>query len=305
MQEHVSSEFSSVVPTAEEVPIIEYSALEIDYTKKLGSGGYSDVFKGMWGPIPVAIKKIKTSEAYLRKEATTHYALKHQNIVVLYGISLGLDQLLMIMPQISMSLQDLLRSNLPLSRLQIYTIAEGFVEGVRYLHKQHIIHRDLKTANVLIDVNQEFHPYITDFGLSEAENEFENPPPQTLVRAREVVGSPAWMAPELFKLLPGTVLSDIYSIGMVLWSMLTRKTPFEGANRQDIIKRVRHGDREKFPPEIEKKDSKLIRKCWCQNPEKRPQETAIIVRKLGLFKAQELITLEQHAGTEPRPPGSG
>lgn len=304
MQEHVSFESSADVQASEDVPIIEYSTLEIDYTNKLGSGAYSDVFKGMWGSIPVAIKKIKTSETHLRKEAKTHYALKHQNIIVLYGISLGLDQLLMIMPQISMSLRDLLQSNLPLSRLQIYTIAECFVEGVRYLHKQRIVHRDLKTANVLIDVN--LHPYITDFGLSEVENELENPPPQTHAGAREVFGSPAWMAPELFKLLPGTVLSDIYSIGVVLWSMLTRKIPFEDVSRQDIIRRVRRGEREIIPPEVEKKDSKLIRKCWRQNPEKRPQEAAIIVRKLGLFKAQEaeLIT-EQQVPTESRPSGSG
>lgn len=271
---------------SENVHIIDYSTLQIDYSHRLGFGAYSEVFPGKLGSFAIAIKKLKTSETELRKEASIHYSLKHPNIVSLYGISLGPEQYLMIMPQLSMSLTDLLLGSTPLSRWQVYNLLEGIVAGIRYLHAHQLIHRDLKTSNILIDVTQGFHPLIADFGLSQWINDRKNPPVQVFEAKPQVTGAPAWMAPELFRLLPCTFLSDIYSIGVILWAMLHRKMPFAEVDRQDIIRMVRRGEREEIKPELAREAAKLIRHCWRQNPQKR-LPLNVIAKKIGFFKLQE------------------
>ena len=194
---------------------------------------------------------------------------------------------------ISISLEDLLHSDAPLSREQIYTIDQGFVEGVSYLHRNGIIHRDLRSANILIDVDHHCHPYISDFGLSEIKAEDDNPRARTSKGSRVIIGSPAWMAPELFKNWPCSKQSDFYSIGVILWETITRRYPFEGIDRQEIIKKVWKGEREKIPNNVPKHYAKLIQQCWQQAPEQRPKDAIYIARALRLFKLHLAKETEQ------------
>jgi|GEM_PF-3783395 len=263
------------------VPIIEPSDLEIDDSIQLGEGGYGRVFKGTWGTKNVAIKRSKTlvsteqSLKDLQEEARKHYALTHPNIVILYGVSWGPEHYCMVMARMSCSLRDILSSSTPLSLNHIRRIARGTIEGICYLHANGIIHRDLTSYNILIDGKA--HPCITDFGLSKMQSEVAQQTSVVTAGSFVVQGSPRWMAPEIMKNLPCSTLSDIYSFGVILWELFARKLPFSDADNQEIIRRVRRGEREPIPEETPVTYAKLIRGCGQQNPTKRPQTAQLLV----------------------------
>ncbi|MGV3740131.1 MAG: serine/threonine kinase, partial [Gammaproteobacteria bacterium] len=294
------SQESLLTPIDAAVPTIPLSAIKIDYATRLGSGGYADVFKGTWGATDVAVKKFQTTVlgektlSSFQNEAKRHYAFKHPNVVMLYGITFSPDQYFMIMAKMSCSLRDLLLGNIPLTNLQKYSIAFGSAEGICYLHENGTIHRDLKSGNILIDIDKGFHPQIADFGISEIKSEIENQKSLAGTTSQVVTGSPRWMAPELFKNWPCTVQTDIYAFGVVLWEILTRKTPFADANNYEVIRRVKRGEREIIPEKSPVAYVNLLQGCWQQDPTKRPQEIRLIANALRLFKVQQTTREELH-----------
>ncbi|MBP6918848.1 MAG: protein kinase [Legionellaceae bacterium] len=281
--------------TPDGVEIIPSSEIRVDLSTPLGSGGYGTVYKGSFGASAVAIKKLHTQGmtekalASFREEAKKHHSFRHPNIVILYGICFGPGQYYMVMAQMSCSLRDLLLDDTPLSLLQRYEIANGIIDGIIYLHAKGVIHRDLKSSNILIDIDKGYHPYLADFGLSEVKpkTDAENP-----LRSNSspgvVVGSLRWMAPELFKNWPCSVLTDIFAYGVVLWEIITNQLPFPNASNQEVIALIRDGQREAIPPrKAPQAYRNLIQGCWQQDPEKRPQQAKPIANTLRLFKAQE------------------
>ena len=273
------------------VPIIEPSDLEIDDSIQLGEGGYGRVFKGTWGTKNVAIKRSKTlvsteqSLKDLQEEARKHYALTHPNIVILYGVSWGPEHYCMVMARMSCSLRDILSSNTPLSLNHIRRIARGTIEGICYLHANGIIHRDLTSYNILIDGKA--HPCITDFGLSKMQSEVAQQTSVVTAGSFVVQGSPRWMAPEIMKNLPCSTLTDIYSFGVILWELFARQIPFPDADNQDIIRRVRRGEREPIPEETPETYAQIIRACEQQNPIKRPQTARLLASVFRRLKPRE------------------
>ena len=283
------------------IPTIPLSEIKIDYATRLGSGGYADVFKGTWGGTEVAIKKLQTdvlAEKTLisfQNEAKKHADFRHPNIVILYGIALGPNQYFMIMAKMSCSLRDLLLNATPLTMVQKYVIAQGIAEGLCYLHSNGVIHRDLKSGNILIDVEKNYLPYISDFGLSEIKSDIENQKSSADSRKQTITGSPRWMAPELFKNWPCTVQTDVYAFGVVLWEILTKETPFgTTASTRDIAARVRRGERPVIPEGSPVAFVNLMKGCWQQNPKKRPAEFRLIADTLRLFKLQQSKRDELH-----------
>lgn len=278
--------------TSHLVAIIHRSSITIDYTQQLGFGGYGAVYKGTWGATDVAIKKLHATQLTTKSidsfqaEAQNHYSFKHPNIVTLYGIVLGPEQYFMVMAQMSCSLRDILLNDTPLSRMQIYAIAHGIIEGIGYLHDHGVIHRDLKSGNVLIDITKGFQPCITDFGLSEVKTEISNK--NLRKEKQEVVGSLRWMAPEIFMNLPCSVLTDIYAFGVILWEFFSKpKLPFQEISNQIVKAKVRNGEREIIPANTPISAANLIQGCWQQDPTKRPQQARLIAGALRLFKMQE------------------
>lgn len=149
-----------------------------------------------------------------------------------------------------------------LSGDQKNTIAIGIAAGMSYLHKLSIIHRDLKTANILIDNN--FYPKISDFHLSLFVETSDNLP------QKNIVGTPAYMAPELFEVGTYSNKVDVYSFAIILWEMETGLVPFKGLNTEGLKEMLRKEERLTIPPRAPQPLKKLIQMCWHQNPEKRP-----------------------------------
>ncbi|KAK8882697.1 hypothetical protein M9Y10_045339 [Tritrichomonas musculus] len=147
-------------------------------------------------------------------------------------------------------------------------IAMGIAAGMSRLHEQNIIHRDLKSQNVLMDEN--LLPKVCDFGVSRIMASYENEP------VTQKVGTPAWMAPEFFGPSEYSNKVDVYSYALILWELETGKTPFRGLRPPQIMDIVynRH-ERPPIPPQTSHSLKKLIQLCWSQKPSDRPSFATI------------------------------
>lgn len=144
----------------------------------------------------------------------------------------------------------------------ILQICRDISQGLRYLHasKPAILHGDLKAKNILIDGR--FRAKVCDFGLSNK-------------KRNSLSGTPFWMAPEYLKgKTEYTCACDIYSIGMVLYEIYARKTPYHGENPRNVLRSIcnpRKNRRPAIPPSMPPKIVDLVKKCWSIDPCFRPE----------------------------------
>src|SRR5579859_4223510 len=196
---------------------------------KLGEGGIATVYRAEQLNIQreVAIKVLKTQDAQgdflhrLEREAATIARLSHPHIVKLfdYGQENGITYLVMELIT-GGSLADLIRTG-PLSPFEANRILQQLASALDYAHREGVIHRDLKPHNVLMDTNG--NALLTDFGLARLVQSTS-----ILTHSGTVVGTPAYMSPEQWT---GGIIdarTDIYSLGVILFEMLTGRVPFSG-----------------------------------------------------------------------------
>lgn len=147
-------------------------------------------------------------------------------------------------------------------------ILTGIARGMMYLHEHFIIHRDLKSANVLLDQN--YHPYISDFGLSKM---FD--PKESKQQSKSNIGTIPYMAPEVISFDYFNTKADVYAYAIIMYEVLTGQPPYpeylEGKmNAYTILNRVLNGNRPKIPDNISKQYQHLIERCWAEDPDSRP-----------------------------------
>ncbi|KAM8972049.1 interleukin-1 receptor-associated kinase 4 [Pelodytes ibericus] len=198
---------------------------------KLGEGGFGIVFQGKLRGRMVAVKKLtavldasfQELEIQFDQEIQAMANCKNENLVELLGYSHDCEHyclVYMYMPNGSL-LDRLacLNDTPPLSWQMRCNIAYGTANGIKYLHENNHIHRDIKSANILLD--DTFVPKISDFGLSRGTNKLK----QT-VMTEKIVGTTAYMAPEALR---GeiTIKSDIFSFGVVLLEIITGLAPVD------------------------------------------------------------------------------
>uniref|UniRef100_A0A8D1GUD2 Interleukin-1 receptor-associated kinase 4 n=1 Tax=Sus scrofa TaxID=9823 RepID=A0A8D1GUD2_PIG len=181
---------------------------------KMGEGGFGVVYKGYVNNRAVAVVDISTEELKQQfdQEIKVLAKCQHENLVELLGFSSDGDDLCLVYVYMSNgSLLDRLScldDTPPLSWYMRCKIAQGAANGLSFLHENHHIHRDIKSANILLD--EDFTAKISDFGLARASEKFA----QTVMTSR-IVGTTAYMAPEALR---GEITpkSDIYSFGVLL-----------------------------------------------------------------------------------------
>jgi len=142
-------------------------------------------------------------------------------------------------------------------------VLDGTCKGLLYLHSNTpspIIHRDLKSANILLD--DSFNVKICDFGLARL-RDFS-------VQMTANVGTVQWMAPEVLLGKNYAESADIYSLGMIAWELLTAKCPFESMAQMEIAIQVTQNMlRPVIPAYCSDKQVTMLQQCWAADPEQR------------------------------------
>jgi serine/threonine protein kinase len=145
--------------------------------------------------------------------------------------------------------------------------------GINYLHSLHpvIVHRDLKPSNLLVDEN--WNVKVADFGFARIKEENA-----TMTKC----GTPCWTAPEVLRGEKYDEKADIYSFGIIMWEVLTRRQPYAGRNFMGVSLDVLEGRRPQLPNDCPHHFAKIMKKCWHANANTRPVMEDI----LAYFDAQ-------------------
>ncbi|KAF9971665.1 hypothetical protein BGZ73_005296 [Actinomortierella ambigua] len=263
-------------------------------TSEVGAGAYGSVYYGRWASRRVAIKKFNVNRnqtqqlSAIQKEVDLLERLRCRHIIQFYGTAYHEDKLVLVMDYADGgSLEDVINGRTldwP-TKTRIYQEIAG---GLAYIHHENILHRDLKSANVLLTKHLEVK--LADFGLALVKStSSSNSAADTLK------GTLRWMAPELFAKKPQySTKSDMYALGMVMWEMAANSTkPFvDQLDNFTVVALVRDGEREELPEDTPPAYRALVERCWDQDPSKRPT-------------ADEMIDDEPVVARAPSQAGSG
>jgi serine/threonine protein kinase len=205
---------------------------------KLGEGGAGEVHLAVDTVLgrTVAIKRLRPELAArpqlmerFRGEAQTLATLNHPNIATLYGLEWDGDAPVMVMEHVDgVSLAALVRRLGPLTLEQTLSIFDQALEGMAYIHRQGIVHRDIKGSNLLIDSDGVLK--IMDFGISRVLGS------ERLTKVGQLVGTPEFMSPEQIRGEEPDARSDLYSLGILLWMLLSASLPFEATGEFDVLR---------------------------------------------------------------------
>ncbi|PSN51419.1 Mitogen-activated protein kinase kinase kinase 7 [Blattella germanica] len=251
---------------------IEYN--EIEKIEVVGKGSFGVVWKGKWRDTYVAVKHID-SEAEKKAFAVEVRQLSrvsHPNIVKLYGACTHNPVCLVMEYAEGGSLYNVLHCR-PLPR---YTAGHAInwalqcAQGVAYLHNMKpkaLIHRDLKPPNLLLIMGGTVLK-ICDFGTACDKKTYMT----------NNKGSAAWMAPEVFEGSNYTEKCDVFSWGIILWEVLTRRKPFDdiGGPAFRIMWAVHKGDRPPLINGCPKPIEQLMTRCWDKDPANRPSMDEVV-----------------------------
>jgi serine/threonine-protein kinase len=239
----------------------------------------------------VAIKVSTTefSERFSR-EARSIAALNHSNVCHLYDV--GPNYLVL-------EYVDGETLHGPMSFDEALPIIRQLIDGIEAAHEKNIIHRDLKTANIKITPDGTVK--VLDFGLakaaeSESMSDLANSPTFTMsvTQAGVILGTAAYMPPEQAKGKPADRRSDIWSFGVVVYELLTGKTPFKGETAVEILGAVMNKEPDWSP--VPSRTQRLLR--WCLEKDRRKRLAAIGDARMLLEESPEV---EQAVPNAPRP----
>lgn len=207
--------------------------LTLNYSAKLGQGGYGSVYKGhLHDGEPLAVKVLnnngitdKRMEEQFMAEVNTIGRTYHRNLVRLYGFCFEANTKALVYEYMENgSLDNLLFDKKhEIEWDKLYEIAIGAARGLEYLHhfsQRRIIHYDIKPANVLLD--SKFCPKIADFGLAKLCNR-----DTTNIMMSRVGGTPGYAAPEVWMPFPVSFKCDVYSFGVMLFEIVGRRRNFD------------------------------------------------------------------------------
>ncbi|TKY73888.1 phosphorylation protein [Spatholobus suberectus] len=268
----------------------------------IGSGGFGDVYKARLkdGSV-VAIKKLihvsGQGDREFTAEMETIGKIKHRNLVPLLGYcKVGEERLLVYEYMRYGSLEDVLhdqkKAGIRLSWAVRRKIAIGAARGLAFLHHNcnpHIIHRDMKSSNVLLD--EKLEARVSDFGMARLMSAMD-----THLSVSTLAGTPGYVPPEYYQSFRCSTKGDVYSYGVVLLELLTGKRPTDSADFGDnnLVGWVKQHAKLKisdiFDPELMKEDPNLEiellqhLKVACSCLDDRPWRRPTMIQVMAMFK---------------------
>lgn len=279
---------------------------KLELLETIGRGGFGIVYKGIWEKKHVAVKMLidnnVSEDALQEMEKEARLIIKASSPYIVNILGMAKNPHGLILELMACSLYDAIH---PKERgitihwdwktSQRFQIAYDVSAGLAYLHLLRIVHRDLKSLNILLHkINNVWHAKITDFGMAKVKIETQS---KTTTIGPQ--GTWAWMPPELIKNSPYTVQSDIFSLAIVFWEIAALKTPYQDVQALMMIPiLVMNGKREFIPKDCPDAYKNLIEDCWKLEPEERLKSEEVKNRVihaanlsgLGLFR----ITPENH-----------
>ncbi|XP_047321960.1 uncharacterized protein LOC124925883 [Impatiens glandulifera] len=261
---------------------------DLEELKELGSGTFGTVYHGKWRGTDVAIKRInercfagKASEEQRMRDDFWNEAIKladlhHPNVVAFYGVVLdgpGGSVATVTEYMVNGSLRNALPKNeKTLDRRKRLLIAMDVAFGMEYLHGKNIVHFDLKSDNLLVNLRDPYRPIckVGDLGLSKVKC-------QTLISGG-VRGTLPWMAPELMNGSSNLVSEkvDVFSFAIVMWELLTGEEPYADLHYGAIIGGILSNTlRPAVPESCDLEWRWLMERCWSAEPSERPSFTDI------------------------------
>ncbi|CAI0461418.1 unnamed protein product, partial [Linum tenue] len=260
----------------------EIDASQLKVENKVASGSYGDLYKGTYCSQEVAVKVLKperVSAEMLREFSQEVYIMRkvrHKNVVQFIGACTQPPNLCIVTEFMARgSIYDFLHKQNGVFKLpSLIKVAIDVSKGMNYLHQNSIIHRDLKTANLLMDENEVVK--VADFGVARVQT-------QSGVMTAET-GTYRWMAPEVIEHKPYDHKADVFSFGIVLWELLTGELPYSYLTPlQAAVGVVQKGLRPTIPKQTHPRLAELLEKCWKQDPTQRPNfcEIKDILQKIA------------------------
>ncbi len=203
--------------------------------KKIGAGGMANVYlaEDLILERDVAVKMLsldfhddESSYRRFQREALSTTELTHPNIVNIYDVGEGNNPYIVMEYVAGLDLKEYIIENHPIPYKKVMNIMEQILSGIAYAHSRGVIHRDIKPHNLLID--EKDHVKITDFGIAIAISE------NSITQSNSLLGSVHYISPEQARGNVVTKQSDIYSLGIVLYELLTGSVPFDGESAVSI-----------------------------------------------------------------------
>ncbi len=289
---------------------------ELAIIRPLGRGSYGTVFEANWLGIRCAVKTFAASERRsFEKEMEIMACLKHPHIVQILGsvnqrgffylleelmatdLRTYMDEILGSEDQPKMSRMSSDADHRPFKLAVAIDIMLQVAEGLKYLHEKRIVHRDIKSSNILVKTMLHMQSpersvvvKLADFGISK----FSTTSHQTTN-----VGTTRWMAPEVFGLddldlgIPTAKYpfkADVYSFAITSSEILTGQIPFrDNKTFRDIHRQIMEGWRPTLPASLPPKLVSLIERCWDGDPRRRPNFSEIC-ENLTSLKSVHTIT---------------
>ena len=245
-----------------------------EIVKSIGEGGMANVYlaedKILERKVAVKVLRgdLSTDDKFIRRferEAQSVSNLSHKNIVEVYDVGVEDNEHYIVMEFIEgKTLKQLLKKRESLTLTEVIDIMTQLTDGIAHAHESYIIHRDIKPQNIMIEDNGLIK--ITDFGIAMALNATQ------LTQTNSVMGSVHYLPPEQASGKGATIKSDIYSLGILMYELLTGNVPFKGDNAVEIA--LKHM-KDKIPsirkqnPAIPQSVENILLKATAKNPRNR------------------------------------